>query len=446
MRHRVTFIHSLTPEEQVVETLDEKHVTLSEGFNVAREDRYTFTAPDYKNVRALRVHINKGYEASTESLPFSYSYQIGLHFYVRPVAITSLEEREEFYTNSARLISDYFGVKPESQTWIPSLGTLYVHVQEPLNMSFTTVNEELSELKDDWTCLDYHTSDNTASLKLFYPEARERTVNVTNCTDFTEVGIFSVDQQSARDDLVLSGARVVFNDAPDVDLVQKTLFHVKPRHRMTEEMSIEYQKNGLHPVLSFGEAPQHPVDEDIKGCILYSYFTLGKSIFLDPYQIPLGFNVLANYGTKDLELPEYAVKQWGNEILVEHNNTGAFPFDLTLHTRYQLPSESSHKSVLLEKPVVFYACEGQVDSYLLNNSPFDNKKSPGCSFEKFFTDDTIFYHVLQRGAFTVDIPSPSQDFKIVNITTFTALLLGVSIIIYKLFGRNLKVPKDKKEL
>lgn len=437
MRHRVTFIHSLPPDEKIASSLNETYVRLKDGPEVAREDRYTFPAPEYKNVKSLRIHVNKGYEDSHVTSPFSYQYQVGLHFYVKPVVISSLAEREEFYSNSGRLIKDYFGVEPESQTWIPSLSALYFHVQEPLEMSFKNVADELSALDNDWSCLDYHSSDGTSALKLFYPVSQRRFVDVSNTSEFTEVGIFAIDKQSSRDDLVLSGARIVMNDNEDLDLVQRTLFHVKPRHRSIDPMELSYKPNGLHPVITFGDAPEYPVDEDIKNCILYSYYTLEKSIFLDPYQVPSGFNILANYGTKDLELPEYAIKQWGNEILVEHKDLGVFPFDLTLHSRYQLPSNAISKRTVLDKPVVFYACEGMVVPYLLNNSPFDNKRAPGGSFEKFFTDDTIFYHALKHGYFDVDIPNAALNTTTAKLLTLFALLFGVTIIFYKLFRRTI---------
>lgn len=435
MRHRVTFIHSKSSEEKVVNTINDTYVSLKEDMDVAREDRFTFPAPEVKNVKSLRLQVNKGYDNSRVTQPFSYPYQIGLHFYVKPLVISSVKEREEFYENSAKLIKDYFGVEPDVQTWIPSLSALYIHVQEPLAMAFKNVESSLADVNEDWSCLDYHSSDGTSSLKLFYPHAKERIVDVSNTSDFTEVGIFAIDTPSSRDNVILSGARVVMNDEPDQDLVQRTLFHVKPRHRYLEPIDLSYRPNGLHPVISFDDAPEHPVDEDIKNCILYSYYTLEKSIFLDPYQIPPGFDILANYGTKDLELPEYSIKQWGNEVLVEHKDTTTFPFDLTLHTRYQLPDAVQHKHAALDKPVVFYACEALVDPYLLNNSPFDNKRAPGGSFEKFFTDDTIFYHALRHGYFDVDIPRATFGANASNIVTLLSLILGVSIIFYKVFKK-----------
>lgn len=434
MRHRVTLIHSLPPEEKVVDTLNSTYVSLIEGPDVSREDRFTFPAPEFKNVKSLRLQVNKGYENRPTTLPFSYPYQIGLHFYVKPQVISSSEERTEFYENSARLLREYFGVEPEVQTWIPSLSALYFHVQKPLNMSFHKVDPSLANVNPDWSCLDYHSSDGTSALKLMYPDSKDRVVDVSNTSDLTEVGIFALDPLSENEDLVLSGARVVMNDE-DLDLVQRTLFHVKPRHRQIAPMDISFKPNGLHPVISLGSAPEHPVDGDIKSCILYSYYTLEKSIFLDPYQVPPGFDILANYGSKDLELPEYAIKQWGNEVLVEHKDTDAFPFDLTLHTRYQLPGVAEQKSTLLDKPVVFYACEALFDPYLLNNSPFDNKRAPGGSFEKFFTDDTIFYLALKHGYFDVNIPSANLDLKTTKLGTGIVLLLGVGIIIYKIFER-----------
>lgn len=447
MRHRVTFIHSLLPEDEVAESINATYVGLKDGFEVSREDRFTFPSPDYENVKSIKILVNKGYNGSSTTLPFAYTSQLGLHFYVKPVVIRDVDEREEFYNNSAKLVEDYFGVKPTSQQWVPSLNLLYFHVQQPLNLSFGKVDSSLSALSNDWTALDYLALDGTSSLKLFYPEAHERFVDVSNTEDFTEVGIFAIEDHSLRDDLILSGARVVLNDDAELDLVQRTLFHVKPRHRSTDPMEISLKKNGLHPTLSFGSAPQHPVDEDINRCVLYSYYTLEKSVFLDPYQIPSGFNILANYGPKDLELPEYAIPQWGNEILVEHNSTETFPFELTLHSRYQNPGSDSHKAALIDRPLVFYACEGQLDAYLLSNSPFDNKKSPGGSFEKFFTDDTIFYHALNPSQFKFSIPTATSTLENVNLMTIISLFIGVLFISHRLLNkaRQQNLPEAKKD-
>lgn len=444
LRHRVSLVHGA--QKNATEQLTPKYVRVSDDVPFVREDRFNYQLDKIANVKTLRVHIEKGHEDSHLTAPFGYNYQIGLHFYVKPVVISTAEEREEFYDHATEAVWQVFGVKPRETEWVHSLNLLYFHVPHT-----ATFNKEFlpAKLPKNWSSLDFWYDEGHASLKVFQPEQPSREVNAAETNDYTEVGIFSIAEDSTPEDLTLVGARLLYNDEDDdPNFVHRTLFHVKPRHRQIEHAEIEYVPNGMHPKFVVDSVPPVPKAEDVGRCSLYGYLTLDKLLIFDSFQVPEGLNVIGNFGSKDLELPEYAVSNWGNEILLEITEDTPFPLELTLHSRYQKPQPLRlHRKVTIDKPVLFYGCEGLTESHLLKASPFDNKRPIGGSFEKFFTDDTIFFHMLDRGQYGVSIPSAALDSSYVNLVTFVALSLGVSFILIKSILRvfSTRVSTSKKQ-
>ena len=76
---------------------------------------------------------------------------------------------------------------------------------------------------------------------------------------------------------------------------------------------------------------------------------LNKSLIFDQFQnIPIGSQLIINNGNKNLELPEYKINQWGNELLFEFefDNDNDIPhhINLTVHSRYQLP-QNNHSPI-----------------------------------------------------------------------------------------------------
>lgn len=447
-RHRVSLVHGT--QKNATEALSPSYVRVSDDVPFVREDRYNYELSNIANVRTLRVHIEKGHDESPLTAPFSYRYQIGLHFYVKPVEISSSEDREEFYNHATKAVADIFGVSPRETQWVHSLNSLYFHVPEILAFNQDYLPEK-SMLRQPWSSLDFWYDNGHASLKVFLPIDPIRHVNASTTADFIEVGIFAVASESTPDDATLVGARLLYNDEdpdPNGNFVHRTLFHVKPRHRDVPHADIRYVKNGLHPKVVFENVPDAPVADDISRCSLYAYLTLEKSVFLDPFQLPDGINVVANYGTRDLELPEYLVNVWGNEVLLEVTEDAILPLDLTLHTRYQNPSRFAlYNHLSIDKPVLFYACESRAtDAQVLKASPFDNKRPVGGNYEKFFTDDTVFFHALDRGQFSLDIPTLSLDKDFINTATLSVVCLGFFLILIKSFFkfRSRAVSPEKK--
>lgn len=440
MRHRVTYIHP-SEGEGAIETLNSTYVNLK-PLKPAREDRFTYDIDEFSHIKTLRVQITKTYEPTDLTSAFSYNYQYGLHIYVVPKGVNEANERENFDKQLLAILLESFGKAPGEAEWIPSLNSLYFHTSEILE---TKKEAFQGKVNNDWSALDFYYNEGTVTIKTLEPTLNNLIVDGEAAKEYTEVGVFGLDQHTTRDDIILTGLRVVFNDEEveeNEGFVHKTMFHIKPRHRRIESVPIDHIKNGLHPVVTIKEAPEYPSDDDITDCKLFLYWTLEKSVFLDPYQLPELINLLLNYGTKNLELPEYSVPTWGNEILMEIENDASFPLDLTLHSRYQLPDAAPKTNVSISKPVLFYGCEAGVDEFLLANSPFDNRRPVGGTFEKFFTDDTIFYHALDREPIVVSIPNAQGSCDAVNILTFMAVLFGVGMVLKKIFTPT--VDRKKK--
>ena len=250
---------------------------------------------------------------------------------------------------------------------------------------------------------------------------------------------------------MLSGLRVILNgdDDKNEEYLQKTLFHVKRRQRQSRgTYSSQVKENGMHPFLKTDIHSDIPNDEDLIQCKLYYYLDLNKSFFVDKYQLPKEFTSYVNFGNTDLELPEYKINEWGSEILMEIENNQQI--SLPLHSRYQLPNnESSIRVTGINDPLIFYGCDVK-DSYLLESSPFDNRLDIGGNYERFFTDNTVFYHLLSHeNQLQINIPRGNELIKKINFVTNLVFIAGVVLIFYKIvqgiFKRNPSAGTRKNE-
>lgn len=433
----MTFVHS-QEGDNVVKSINSTHLELNPSPSLAREDKLTFSTKDYSHISSLRVQVVKPFGATNETRPFGYLYQPGLHIYAVPQVVRDVNERETFYAQVTQAMLEVFGLEIDSNRMILSLNSFYYHTSEIPNLPQFTAKWS-SKAGSNWDALDYVLSEDTAVLKTL-EVALDRLV-VSEETDYTEIGVFGLEKHTTTDDVILTGIRAILNDGnvgtDTKDFVHKTMFHVKPRHRTVNRLTdVQYKPNGLHPVFSFDQQPQTPHDDDVSNCKLYCYLTLDNAVFVDRYQIPELMNILASYGPNNLELPSYSIQGWGNEVLIELANT-EYPLDLTLHSRYQLPSVNGlHTRVSIDKPYLFYGCETGSDSFLLNNSPFDNKNKIGGTFEKFFTDDTVFYQAGTRGKAEVEIPNAAGTPMYANGVTSAAILLGLWMVASKLWRRT----------
>ncbi|GEQ72744.1 hypothetical protein JCM33374_g6432 [Metschnikowia sp. JCM 33374] len=497
MRHRISYVHA-QKHEKPIRAVNASYVEVDPGVSVAREDKYTLDVDRLTHVSALRIHIENGgnryqseggaansensensenFENSENSKkseksangvfentsPFSYNYQAGVHVYAVPSTNTRIEDKDVFYAQVNSVLSQVLNITVAPEQWVRSLNSFYFHTSEALEANLAAIPrlcESSPSVQLQFDALDYYYSDAKLSLTTLDRASRDLSVKAAGSEAYTEVGIFHIMPQSSRDDLMLSGARVIMNEETDdrhgqleettteedasaaSRSVHKTMFHIKPRHRhLDSRSSFSVRANGLHPVITVGNIPPPPSDDDVANCKAFTYLTLEKSVFLDPYQVPDVLEIVTNFGPTNLELPEYSVPEWGNEILMEVAENTSGPVELTLHSRYQLPDAAhTHTQVRMDHPVLFYACDVTSDGFLLKNSPFDTKKPIGGSFEKFFTEDTVFYHFSDRGSSEVSVPNASGDANTVNLVTLVSLLVGVLMILFKVYKRIVSGP------
>lgn len=449
-RHRITIFNPLDTNDDLIESVDSTRLllnstTLKNG-NFVREDRTTvlgYAHPQLELVKAIRIHIN-GPDGPLTPV-FAYNYQKGLNVYVTPTLdVTSDGLIKEFYSQVSSFLNDHFGVKVASDQFIISVNALYFH--SPATPEITSFPVELPQ---SWINLDI-TYDGPEKKLIVKSTSLVGNFSATSEDSKIEVGLFKVDENiSSPDDLVLSGIRVLLEPQQTEKSLHKTLFHVKPRHRYLEsEVQTSLRENGLHPVVqtSFSQVVA-PFDEDVSECKLYYYMNLDRSLFVDKYQLGADFHLVGLFGNSDLELPEYKVRDWGTEVLLEV--AGLKDLELTLHSRYQLPQLKESTEVIFQSPTIFYACNVAEDEYLLVNSPFDNKGAIGGSYENFFTNDTIFYHFKLDGEnISIAIPNGHTSLERVNNITFGALSIGILFLVYKLasvFLRGSKATSATKE-
>lgn len=437
MRQRITVFNPGKDNNDVIASLDKDHVVFNEdligksqGFTVENKVTSTYEGEWTSYIKTLRIQINK-----TPGLGiFDYWYQTGVSIYVVP-ELSDISAIEDFYDGLSKGLQELLHIPLKKENWVTNHNSLMYYDDEVPEINWDHDIVKLVPVDHDFTNFDLNL-DSKLVVK-----------TVSNMNQFTyardghykEIGLFIIDDAiSSVDDVVLSGVRVIFDGSHyDDELLHKTLFHVKPRHRAIIAPKVTSLKpNGMHPVISIaGIASPQPQGDDIKDCKKYGYFTINKNFFLDKYQVNEA--IVAGYGNADLELPSYKINEWGTEYLIELNNDT----EIVLHSRYQLPNTSS--DAVLTPPQVFVACDVVEDAYLLNTSPFSNKLDIGGNYENFFTNETVFYHYPQSERFTVHIPSGQDSFNRVSVITVVSLLLGILIILRKLFGLK-KVDVEKK--
>lgn len=449
MRRRITLVHS-KENEVTVQSILNSRVDLEIPVPGSLEEKITWDSCPIPGVAGIRIHANRpqpSAETSQLSAIFSYSYQVGLHVYVKPNIEDIGANLETFFQQVNEHLIGILGYEIEVGLWIQSLDTFYYHSAEIPDVRLPVD----CAMSSSWTALDYYRSQNSTTLKIFNPQTALVTYDAMKTRDYSELGIFTIESQSTPDDLILSGVRILLNDDSDdnnqneTKNVYRTVFHVKPRHRCLKkaEANVQILLNGLRPILSIESVPETPVDQDIDQCDLFVYLTLQKSVFADRYQLPDGLKVLGQFGTKNLEFPEYSLDQWGTEFLLQWTDPFTSVMNLTLHTRYQLPNQTFDMvRTEVDNAILFYACDATIDPQLLSNSVFDNKRAIGGSFERFFTDDSVFYHLSERKYHEVAIPTLQGNPVWINLVTLLALICGMIVV---LSAASRKVFKKKKK-
>lgn len=444
-RHRTTFfVHDVADVEQTIEQVNADELTLQLHLST-REDRYVLLHPGFNHIKALRIHV---ITKPTDGSIFNYHYEPGTSIYFQPDELTGAHSQQFF--DEANLLAAHLGVQVD-KSWILSTNSFYFY-QPEIDVQKTTdfFSSLVSGFPESWSNLDVYIADGQLTVKVLSDVSGKVHFSKTP-GETQEIGVFGVEPGiSTHDDFALAGFRVVFNDDDDEKNVHKTLFHVKPRHRQLSsgQHFVTVEPNGLHPFLKskLNNIPEMADDDDVQRCVLYGYLNLQKSLFLDKNNLSPGMAVALNFGNSNLELPEYEIREWGNEILFKlYDRTGA---TLNLHSRYQLPAYKTKTSVSVNAPQIFLACDVS-DASLLESSSFDNRLPLGGNYERFFSHDTVFYHIpMDKTTVEVEIPNANlTNMYAVMIGTLVALLIGLAWVLKKLIASAGSVvdPQRKDE-
>lgn len=289
-----------------------------------------------------------------------------------------------------------------------------------------------------------------------------------------EVGILTQSQATDPHELALSGVLTVVGEdtTPSATMFSFPSRHHAPSPRQSYKISFD-QPTGLHPTMrlsflnpaSLTQPPQKPKDSQ---CALHAYLTLPSALFPDQYQLssadPLflsSHNLLSLRsisGALDLEAPDYVLDAWGSNVLLElstpsSNRTSIWNVTVPLHLRYLAPNNTSHTSVEIPWPVVFWACTAEEGTKFPVN-PFDHVN---LGYEGLFGSRTMFYHLDPApgpGKLVERLDVPVLDLHAVGARwvesgTVVVLVLGwcwvVWKMVYGLKGRSAKVTEVKKK-
>lgn len=443
VKQRTTIFNPKDTNDNIIESVDSTHLKLS-SIDFHCEDKFTLEAPKFKYIDKLRIQFNQ----FQSDLVLFNGYQNGLSIYCKPKFEDGEFDKEGFFQELNQTIGRIF--KIPNDAWITSLDSLYYHDQNADIGKFISYISTLTENQQNVNLeiepnIDYYCDGQQITLKLNARTMGSNKISKRLKSD-KEIGLFLLEKGiSTADDLVLSGLRVILNgDASSEEYLQKTLFHVKPRHRKLSGFYLSLiEANGMHPFLKTDIESEGPQDEDLVQCKLYYYLNLNKSLFADKYQLPREVNSYISFGNSDLELPEYKIKEWGSEILMEIEDSQSLSFPL--HSRYQLPNnESSSRTVGINNPLIFYGCDVK-DSYLLESSPFNNRLDIGGSYERFFTDNTVFYHLeTDSSDLQATIPRAHGLVERTNYITNLAFVIGIALILFKIF-KGLFMKKETSE-
>lgn len=465
MRQRTTIYNPYSSHDGIITNLNRTNFQLSSIPNhlFTIENKYTITTTTtqpnksslYLAIKELRIQTK--FNNNESGIPiFSFHYEPGLNIYAVP---QSNVDKLEFWQQVEQLIMELLGIKLSSQQWIANVNSFYYHDIQPqplLNLN----------LKEGWkfnlhpkSNYDYIYNQDKIIIRELLTNVSEIEFNL-ELGIYKEIGLFLIDDKiSTNDDLNLSGIRVILDEDSNTnnkeESIHKTMFHIKPRHRSFDDSTTITTKiipQGLHPILSTElntTTIVMPTDFDVEECKFYYYLNLNKSLIFDQFQnIPIGSQLIINNGNKNLELPEYKINQWGNELLFEFefDNDNDIPrhINLTVHSRYQLPqnnhSHSQISNVLNSLPNIFIGCNVK-EGNLLDKSPFDTKRDVkiGGNYEIYFTEDTVFYHLQNSGnsdnsgsstLLEINIPHGKTTFDRVNNITSLGLLIGALMILY----------------
>ncbi|WEJ95419.1 protease B nonderepressible form [Yamadazyma tenuis] len=404
MRHRVTILNHEQNHDNIIGSVNSTYLHLND-VNYTREDRFSM---EFKNkfqyIKQLRISAG-----NFDSPVFHYN-TMGLTIY----AVPSTSNKHDFFSEINPFLMNLFKIDIQDSNWILSKNALLLHIPQYEMSPMNKLLMELTNIKVQTDVVDF-LYDSDKLVVSFINTDRSAIIKSSDPSVYEEIGIFLIDDNSTADDMILSGLRVVLGEESPLF---KTLFHIKPRFRSVSTTS-EVIRNGLHPKVktTISSKQAHPSDPDVMDCKLYYYLTLSKSLFIDKYDLGDNFKFVLNFGNNDLELPEYKINEWGNEVLLEVSDWSKDMY-LNLHSR---------------------------ERNILQHNPFINDFPIGNKYAQFFTNDTIFYESITNAKLQVDIPVPNKDFELVGLITSVSLAVGLLIIILQLLNTKTTITKKKLE-
>lgn len=262
-------------------------------------------------------------------------------------------------------------------------------------------------------------------------------VDSSSGAEKVEVGVLSNETPTDPSEINLSGFLTVVgeDDRPKPSLFSFPSRHhaLPPAQSQSQGYTISFlQPTGLHPTMqiSFPSAAaiQPPSNMPIDSlCALHTYLTLPSALFADKYQLSSTDTLFLQShhlvalrsisGETDLEAPDYVVRKWGSNLLLElaipaspstttattmttnpteeANRTEGWTITIPLHLRYLAPSPSEHIRIEIPYPILFWACTAEEGGKFPVN-PFDRVN---LGYEGLFGSRTMFFHLK---------PSPSS--------------------------------------
>ena len=161
-------------------------------------------------------------------------------------------------------------------------------------------------------------------------------------------------------------------------------------------------------------------------------------------------NVRSIYGEIDLEAPDWVIKKWGSNVLVEildpsETVPGSWTVEVPLHLRYLQPEANvlGLVDVQVPWPVVFWACTAE-DGTKMSVNPFDRTN---LGYDGLFGPRTLFYHLSpsphsqnQSLTETLRVPVMAMEKAVwVEEGTIAAIAVGFLWIAYVLTASLLRM-------
>ncbi|EMD91927.1 hypothetical protein COCHEDRAFT_1100837 [Bipolaris maydis C5] len=449
MKQRITYIvhnsDTFSPEQLHVGTDKRGPVFALKGIEAAKEHRITLGLDELPkplkfffsqwHEMHLRWQSSKSYMATP---PFTSRVSPGLHAFFTPLDDTA---DDAFCLALHELVSSELKCSTTSQsaTKVPVLSErfamsaslqFYGHLGEIEGMK-EDLQRTLCGGKEKGYCVDmvgeivtaryvdvdYDTISRAVVVTAAWPHSREGgkgwtdEIRLPSKDTTVEIGVLSLEGNTDPEDIQFEPTRFQTPTRHYPHYAPSKSPTVKPSpHPLTYTTSLN-QPTGLHPTLTL-TFPAQNLTAPAPSCKLHTYLTLPSYLFIDQYQFNDSLFLASKHlkrlrslsGATDLEAPDWAVTPWGSSALFELDvpkpekieypeiPEGDWNVSIPLHTRYLPAAPSTHATVPVPWPVVFWACRAESGAQHPSN-PFDRVH---LGYEGLFGPKTRFMTVQPR--------------------------------------------------